>query len=377
MSLYDLVELARRYGANPQWAPDGRGSVSFKEKNTLRVTADGVSLADITEESFVALDRRKVAAVLRREFPAEPLEREREAWLLLLDARRAGQQQAPSSDAFLHEAARSPFVVHMHPPLVNGIACAREGDAVAQRLFDGTVRWVPSESVGVAAACSLADVLSDPEPASRAADEPGVAALIRNGGLLVAADSVERLREVQRSVLETVRGAVVDPPDLSPVPYDAQAAELIALHVSRRAEQWDRTGSRYRTAMLTNREVARFVRSARAFAPLERPLCIYHVVPLGHRIPFLSLNDDPIAAGRSIAEEIERFGDEAGWIPPALAVEGLGVFITGRDRAEMDVTAVMLLDAVQIAVYAQEYGGASPLPQEQIDLCLRWAGGRN
>ncbi len=377
MSLHDLVELARRYGVNPQWAPDGRGSVSLKEKNTLRIISDGVSLADCTEELFVALDRRKVAAIVRGELPEEPLAREREAWSLLLEARRAGQQQVPPAEALLHEAARYAFAAYTHPPLVNGICCAVEGEAAAARLFDGAVTWVPQASIGVEAARALARGIAGRRSDSGGEDEPVLAALVRNNGLLIAADSVEQLRKVERWVIETVRGAVGRLPDLGPVAYDVQAAELIALQISRRAEQWDRSGVRYRTALLTNRELARFVRSAGAFTPLAEPLCIHHVVPLGHRIPFLSLNDDMIAAGRAIAEEIERYGEEAGWVPPALAVAGLGVFVTGRNRREMDVTAAMLLDAIQIAVDAQDFGGAAALPQEQIDLCLRWAGSEN
>lgn len=378
MSLGDLVELARRYGANPQWVPEGRGSVSLKEENTLRITADGVSLADATEESFISLDRRKVAGILRRELPAEPLAREREAWSLLFETRRVGQRETPPADAFLHETVQYACVVHTHPPLINGVACARDGLDVSQRLFGEIVVWVPVASVGVGAARALATGLSSRKPENDASNAPVLAALLQNNGLLLAAESIDQLHEVQQFLIETARSAVRRLPDLSPVAYDAQAAELISLQISRQAEQWDRSGARYRTTILTNREVTRLVRSARAFSPMEKPLCTYHVVPLGHRIPFLSLDgDDVIATRKSIAEAIERFGAEAGWVPPAIAVQGLGMFITGRDRSEMDVTAALLLDAVQIAVYAQEFGGTAPLPQEQIDLYLRWAGSEN
>ena len=41
----------------------------------------------------------------------------------------------PSVEAPLHNILDTRFVVHTHPPLVNGLTSAKDGESVAKRLF--------------------------------------------------------------------------------------------------------------------------------------------------------------------------------------------------------------------------------------------------
>ena len=61
MSTEILVEYSNRYGKNPLFVLAGGGNTSYKTEDTLYVKGSGTSLATITEEGFVKMDRAKLA----------------------------------------------------------------------------------------------------------------------------------------------------------------------------------------------------------------------------------------------------------------------------------------------------------------------------
>ena len=114
MGFDQLVELSRLYGSNPQWVVAGGGNTSIKENGTLYVKASGTTLAEASEETFVRMDRGKLAALLQKSYPADAEERERQALQDLMDARETGQQRRPSVETLMHELM--PFTSHAEFP---------------------------------------------------------------------------------------------------------------------------------------------------------------------------------------------------------------------------------------------------------------------
>ena len=73
MSIETLVEFSNRYGKNAAFVLAGGGNTSYKNEDYLYIKGSGTSLAAITEEGFVKMDRAKLAAIwknmMRFSFP--------------------------------------------------------------------------------------------------------------------------------------------------------------------------------------------------------------------------------------------------------------------------------------------------------------------
>ena len=369
MSLEHLIELSRLYGSNPQWVLAGGGNTSVKIKNTLYVKASGTTLADASEATFVKMDRKKLAAVLKKSYPADPAERESQALQDLLDARAEGQELRPSVETLMHELLPFTFVIHTHPPMINGITCSQQAEQAARTVFGEDLVWIPNVNPGFILATTIRDAVAEYQ---KHHGTPPWLVLLQNHGLVVAADTPEEILARHRDVAARVKAHITRFPELDTVPYDGRQAETLAYQIARAADELVPGTPDHQSVFVCNREVFRHVRSAKAFTPLSRAFSPDHIVYAGHRIPFLAQTDDFGAELAAVRRELEDFLKETGRIPPVVAREGLGVFITGRNRRMMDAAAALFLDAVQIAVYTQAFGGESFLPPEQTDFILNW-----
>ena len=76
MDLTGVVKMSNTYGSNPELVLAGGGNTSVKTEDTLWVKGSGTQLATITAEGFVAMDRKKLAEILTKEYPSEDQARE-------------------------------------------------------------------------------------------------------------------------------------------------------------------------------------------------------------------------------------------------------------------------------------------------------------
>ena len=128
--LQTIVELSHEFGT-PEYVKGGGGNTSFKNEEILWVKPSGTTLAGLSEETFVTLDRAKVNELYDVETPTEPHAREELVKNFMGEAVRndAGR---PSVEAPLHNILETKFVVHTHALLVNGMTCAKDGEAVSR-----------------------------------------------------------------------------------------------------------------------------------------------------------------------------------------------------------------------------------------------------
>ncbi len=146
----ELIEISKYYGNNKDYVIAGGGNTSFKDENTIWIKASGNSLAEMTEEGLVALDRDKLHVISSNTYADEPAEREAQVkadmFLSILDP---GKNKRPSVETSLHELIRYKFVVHLHPTLINGLLCSRNARSLTQKLFGDTVLFVPYTDPGL------------------------------------------------------------------------------------------------------------------------------------------------------------------------------------------------------------------------------------
>ena len=197
--LKTIVELSHEFGT-PEYVKGGGGNTSFKDESTLWVKPSGTTLAGLQEDTFVTLNRAKVNELYDVETPEEPHAREELVRNFMGEAvlNDAGR---PSVEAPLHNILETKFVVHTHALLVNGMTCAKDGEAVCKSLFPDAL-WVEYIDAGY----TLCMVLKDRIDAYKTAHGriPKII-MLKNHGIFVSGDTAEEIRSIYASVMNPLR----------------------------------------------------------------------------------------------------------------------------------------------------------------------------
>ena len=154
--LSELIEVSRAFGGRPGFALAGGGNTSLKTGDTLWVKASGHRLATIDAGGFVALDRRRLSAMLdATDWPGEPAAREALFVERVMAARLDPHAGRPSVEALLHHLLPDRLVVHTHPRAVNALTCCVRGEALAAEALGGAALWQPYVDPGLTLAKDL------------------------------------------------------------------------------------------------------------------------------------------------------------------------------------------------------------------------------
>ncbi|MCX7819107.1 MAG: class II aldolase/adducin family protein [Kiritimatiellae bacterium] len=199
--LDDLIRLSHEFGTI-DFVRGGGGNTSVKTADTLWVKPSGTTLADLTAERLVPMDRARLADLYAMTPPADPDAREAMVRDVMAAALRPGASGRPSVEAPLHDTFSRRFVVHTHPPLVNGLTCAVHGEAAARELFPEAM-WVPYVDPGYTLCMEIRRRLA----AVRATPaEPNIV-LLQNHGVFIAADTPDEIRTLYRHLMSTLAAA--------------------------------------------------------------------------------------------------------------------------------------------------------------------------
>ena len=129
-----LIDLSRKYGADPDYVLAGGGNTSWKSNDLMVVKASGTELGTITKEGFVTLSMDKLRTIRETTYPDNREEREERALEDLMNSRLPDQKGRPSVESLLHAIIPDKYVVHTHPAIVNGLTCSQEGKEKAEKL---------------------------------------------------------------------------------------------------------------------------------------------------------------------------------------------------------------------------------------------------
>jgi len=140
--LKDLIEISRYYGNQKDYTLAGGGNTSWKNDKYIWVKASGVSLADISEDGFVKLDRSKVKLTGIQKYSDDPHTRETQVKEdLLASLADPADKRRPSVETSLHELLEYSFVVHLHPTITNSLTCSVNAWRIARELFGEEVMF--------------------------------------------------------------------------------------------------------------------------------------------------------------------------------------------------------------------------------------------
>lgn len=353
MGLTELRQMSNRYGADARFVLAGGGNTSYKDADTLYVKGSGAALATIREDQFVKLDRKALAAVWQKQYPADFDEREAAALADLMNARLPGETGRPSVETLLHDIIAGNYVCHLHPGLVNAMTCAKDAEQTARRLFPDAL-WVPAIMPGYVLAAEMKRVLDEARAKGR---EPHTI-FIQNHGVFVGGDTLEQIEERYQAMMDVLADAVTPLPeigqaDLSLAAKIAPAIRMLAMEPG--APSYVRFASH--PALCANKE---------SFSELCLTVTPDHMVYCGQRTLFIDATEL-----EDIYAALENAKKQAP-LPRVIGVRGLGLFAVGTTIKECDCAYDLMLDGARIAAQAKAFGGAVPMPEALVTAIGGW-----
>ncbi len=367
MSLSTIVSISHEYGADPAFVLAGGGNTSFKTKDFLFVKGSGTTLATITEDGFVKMNRAKLSAMFEKRYPKDQTKREAMVLEDMMDAREKSElSKRPSVETLLHNLINYTYVVHTHPAEFNGLTCGQSGKRAAKRLFGNDFVWVDICEPGYVLAAELKKKMD------RYKNDTGKDAdfiILQNHGIFIAADTKKEIETKTKQIFALLRSKIKKTPDFSPVEFDKERAAFIAPAIRMMLSDGEKKPV---ITFRTNKQIMQFVRDEESFAPVSSAFSPDHIVyckpwPLFVKcVPELDEQYDLIRKG------IDDYRAKNGFAPRIIAVQGLGIFAYGTNKKNADICVDVFTDTCKIGVYSQNFGGPLFMTQYMIDFICNW-----
>lgn len=357
MIIDELVGFSNFYGSNEELVLAGGGNTSAKDGDTMYIKGSGTRLCDITTEGFVAMSRSKIAEIFTKTYPDNDKEREALSLKDLMDAKLPGQEnKRPSVETTLHSLFPQRFVLHLHPAIVNGVTCAVNGKEVAKELFGDDVLWIDPVKPGYTLAKICYDTLT--EYKNKMGKDADIV-LLANHGIFVADDEVEGLGEKLYSVIAKIRAEVTSEADFSIGEFDGEKCQRIINEIS------DAFGEDSVVTCEMSAVALDFAKDKESIDKIYLPFNPDQVVYC-KPYPVYAENEGEIKG------LVDAYKSENGFLPKIIFVKDCGIFGVDYSQKGSETAVALFNDAMKIAVFAENFGGAKPMSSELTDFIVNW-----
>lgn len=339
-----VTALSHAYGGD-DYVKGGGGNTSFKDEATLWIKPSGTTLSGLSPDRFVKIDRSRLNAVYEMVAPADAAAREERVRNLLQDSVLDEGRGRPSVETPLHDLLRHAFVVHTHPPLVNGMTCAAEGGKAAARLFPEAL-WIPYTDPGYVLSMRVRDDVAEYE--RRHGVQPSII-LLENHGIVVGGDSAEEVHTRYRHVMEVLGDCY------------RETGVSTALSRGRDPESDVVEEARGRLRALLGPEAIGGLVASGPCRIAEGPLTPDHMV----YAKAFAFN------GPWEAQPLRAFMDCHGYAPRLFSRED-GLFAAGSSPARAELALALALDGALVVQLAEAFGGAQYMDDAARDFIENW-----
>lgn len=342
-SLFTISELSREFG-NDDYVCGGGGNTSVKDSATLWIKPSGVGLKDMRPENFLPLGRETLNRLYETSFPAGANEREAAVMRFMTGTILPGNQGRPSVEAPLHNLFPQRFVVHTHPPLVNGMTCGAKSAEAVRELFPDAlhVRFVePGYTLCMA-------VRKEMEAYRQKRGRFPDMLFQDNHGVFIAHDEADGVRELYRQAVAKIgakaKAAGFDgPPERGPLPSGAATAKIAAL---------------LREVMGAD---AAEVAAGGPFKVPAGPLTPDHIVYCRSWM----------YEGTPDRQGLESYRAKRGYWPKVVSTPE-GVFGVGAGAKAAGLALDMAWDGAKVVRHAGAFGGVRYLERKFVDFIENW-----
>lgn len=198
--LRSITKLSHEFGTS-HYVRGGGGNTSCKDDQTLWVKPSGTTLATLTPDSFVAIDRNKLSQLYQLEPPDDPSEREALVKRIMEQSVLANTPGRASVEAPLHDSLQARYVVHTHPSVVNGMTCSKQGAQVCKKLFPQAL-WLDYIDPGYTLCMQVRKEIENYK--NHNGSEPAMI-FLKNHGVFVSADEPEDVHGLHREIMSKLK----------------------------------------------------------------------------------------------------------------------------------------------------------------------------
>ncbi len=209
-AILDLINISQYAGDRADYTQGGGGNTSVKndEKGLMLIKASGYRLVDINETTaFVAVDKNaiknyyeSVDVSVEKDYEKESAEVSKNSVVAL----EGIATLRPSVEVGFHAILKK-YVIHTHSVYANIITCSQEGEALAEQLFkdkDFGFIFLPYINPGFELTLAMKTKIEEYQKATGKYPE---VIFMKNHGLVVNGDCIDRVKEVNTCVNETIR----------------------------------------------------------------------------------------------------------------------------------------------------------------------------
>lgn len=337
--LNTLVELSHEFGT-PEYVKGGGGNTSVKSKATMWIKPSGTTLAGLTADTLVAMDRGKIDALYQVGTPVNSADREELVKNLMADAVENGGGR-PSVEAPLHNVFDATYVVHTHAVLVNGLTCAQGGEGASRRLFPDAL-WVEYIDPGYTLCMDVRErIVAYRKEHGR---EPALL-ILQNHGIFVAADGPDEIRALYAGVGRKLEAA-----------YEAAGVSLSLPVMETPAPPEDEAEIRG----VFGGDAA-FIAFSGSFDVVPGPLTPDHMV-YSRAFPY----DGPLTAAGAEAYQAAR------GYAPKVVMAGDRVYGIGTSQKNADLALALALDGALVMQLTEAFGGVRYMTDAQREFIENW-----
>lgn len=364
-SLEKLIEISREYGKNKDFVLGGGGNTSFKDDRYLWIKASGVSLADITEEGFVQLDRGKLAVIAEASYSEDSDERERQVMAHLHQAIVDPEKgKRPSVETSLHNLIAYTYVVHMHPWLVNALLCARNSARISHELFGDEALYIGYTDPGYVLFKKLSAEIQKYRQVH--GKDPQII-LLENHGIFISADTTEEIRKLYQDVFERISSKIPRKFSFETREVPDHAADVLPAIRMALSEQGLKIVSIRNNTLIEHfaEDQTRFQKVSLPFTPDQIVYCKakYIYIPNAH------------TAGEvvsSFLHQLERFRQEFGYDPKIILIKGMGLAAVDAHYNAVQTALDVYEDLMKISYFSEFFGGPRFMTMDQISFIDHW-----
>jgi rhamnose utilization protein RhaD (predicted bifunctional aldolase and dehydrogenase)/NAD(P)-dependent dehydrogenase (short-subunit alcohol dehydrogenase family) len=376
--LAELIDLAQRFGRDPEFSRGGGGNASAKADGVLYIKPSGVPLATLEADDLVPLDIERLLALLRDDGAiGDPVDAEEDPVIRAARAAKLGEAggRRPSVELLFHALLPGRFVLHTHPVLLNAVTCAAGGGALAARLFGDRAVWIPYTDPGLPLARAIAETRRAFE--ARTGRQAPAIVLMQNHGVIVTADTAAGIDELYAGLVSTVQAAV-DATVASPLPSPAEdpaRARALVDAIGPTLRGLLAGGPTLKVVTFDDTVLAASFTATpagRAFV-LGGPLTPDQIVYAGSWPMLLDVPDGMSAEDVPglVRARLEEHSADLG-VPIIVVVPGLGLFAAGETWAEADTARHIYVDALRVGAVANRLGGVRALAEPERQFIETW-----
>ena len=357
MVLEKLVKFSNFYGSNEELVLAGGGNTSAKDGDVMYIKGSGTRLSDITADGFVKMSRAKIGEIFTKEYPQNDKEREALSLADLMAAKLPGQEdKRPSVETTLHSLFPHTFVLHLHPSLVNGVTCTKDGKEWSQKIFGDRVLWIEPCKPGYTLAKICYDTLNEYE---KRTGTPADILLLANHGVFIADNTVEGLDEKLFYVMSSIRSFVETEADFDMDEFDGEKAQEIFNALN---EVYGEDCCITYEPSAVSVDIAK---SESSFNEIKEPFNPDQIVYCKPYPVYVTCKEE-------VRERVQIYKEQNGFLPKIIFAKDCGIYAV--DYTEKgSVTAMALFnDAIKIYTYTQSFSGARPMTDELTSFIVNW-----